>query len=108
MSTYVLEHIVEEHVKIVYVCKAEGHGDVIGDVPGLKYCFSKQDCLEVNSSLICWSPWMLVDDLEVRFEGAYVGDELKTIAFQARNVNCSLSPEDLYSKVINILSNLCH
>ncbi len=107
MSSYIREDIVKEHIKVVYVCEAEGYGEVIGDVPGLKYCFNKQDCIEVNSALTCWSPWIQVGDLEVRFEGAYVGNEFKTIAFQVKNVNCSVSPEDLYDRVIHVLNNLC-
>lgn len=101
-----MEHVIFNYIKIIYLCE-DSKGKAIGDIPGGPFCFESNDCIAVKDSITCWSDWINLDSMKVRFEGAKVAGKLRTISFHAEGINCATDPTELYEAITNLLSKLC-
>ncbi len=102
-----MEHTIFNYIKIVYLCE-DSEGKAIGDIPGGPFCFDNNDCIVINDSITCWSDWIDLDEkIKVRFEGARIAGEIRTISFYVEGINCATDPTELYEAVTNLLSKLC-
>jgi len=108
---YTKEHIVNDHIKLVYICSNDNVCTVIGDLPALSWCFDKGDELSVSESRLCYSRRFTINikgsTVEVVIEGAEVLGELKSISFVAYGVKGDMNPEVLYKAVSEYVINIC-
>lgn len=102
-----LEHVVSDFVKIVYVCSDDGSAEALGDLPALPYCFTRSECVRVRDAEVCWSEWLRINDLQARIEGAVVEDGFASISFQVRGIKCGDDPEKLYQLVREHVLKTC-
>ncbi|MEM0014528.1 MAG: hypothetical protein QXX81_00360 [Zestosphaera sp.] len=102
-----LEYVVKDFVKVVYLCNDDGSAEALGDLPALPYCFTHSECVGAGSTKVCWSEWFEVGVLQVRVESAAVGGDLASISFQARGVRCGDDPERVYSLVREHVLKTC-
>jgi len=102
----VIEHIIHNYLKVTYICE-EGVGEVIGDIPGGPFCFEKYECVEESGQKVCLTAEIPAQGITLRFEGAKIFGELRTIRFIAYGVKCDADPIQLYTKAKELLQRTC-
>jgi len=107
---YVKEYVVDDHVKLVYVCNSN-ECLVIGDLPALEWCFEVGEELSIGEVRLCYSRRseidVMGDSVHVVIEGAEVLGQLRSVSFVAYDVRGDLRPEALYKAVVNYVNTAC-
>lgn len=103
----ITEYVVEEFIKLVSVCNEDGTADLIGDLPALPYCFSKDECFHVGNVEVCWSEWLRLRDFSVRVEGSRVEEAFKSISFHVKEIKCSDVSKEIYYMVRDYILEKC-
>ena len=110
MLVYIKEYVIDDHVKIVYICDGS-ECLVIGDLPALEWCFEMNDELSISEVKVCYSEKLIVEiedsTIQVVIEGAEVLGRLRSISFIAYGVRSDLEPEAIYRAVINHINSVC-
>ena len=104
------EYVINEHIKVVYVCGDNGNCVVVGDLPALPWCFDVEGELSVSTSKLYYKSIRV--DIEGRstrlvIEGAKVLGSLRSIGFVAYDVESNVRPDILYSKVSEHVIKMC-
>ena len=102
----VIEHIIDDFIKIVFVCENE-KATVVGDLPALPWCFECSEELVCSSARICRSSIKRIGRYEVVIESTNIEGKLKSIGFLAYNVKCNEDPRTLYESIRNYIVEMC-
>ncbi|MCD6428545.1 MAG: hypothetical protein J7L12_02890 [Desulfurococcales archaeon] len=108
---YTKEYVVNDHIKVVYVCNENGACIVIGDLPALYWCFDEDDELSVSESRLCYSKRLTINVeenvVQVVIEGAEVLGKVRSVSFIAYGVRSNLNPEVLYRVISEYVMSVC-
>ena len=108
---YTKEHIINDHIKVVYVCNNRDACIVIGDLPALHWCFDEVDELSISESKLRYSKRLTINvegnKVQVVIEGAEVLGKVRSIGFIAYGVGSDLNPEVLYRAISKYVMNTC-
>jgi len=102
----VIEHVVNKHVKVVYVC-GDRSSYAIGDLPALPWCFKCVDRVSLGDTYVCWSEDIRVNEMVLRVEASKVKGSLRSIQFILLNIDCGASPEEILNLVKKAISERC-
>jgi len=108
---YTKEHIINGHIKVVYVCSDSNTCTAIGDLPALHWCFDVDSELSISELRLCYSKRLIINVegsiVQVVIEGTEVLGKLRSISFIAYGVRSDLKPEALYRAVSEYIMNTC-
>ncbi len=109
---YTKEYIINDHIKVVYVCSDRDACTVIGDLPALHWCFDEDDELSISESKLRYSRRQIINVegnvVQVVIEGAEVLGKVRSISFIAYGVRSDLNPGVLYRAISEYIMNACN
>ncbi len=103
----IVEHVVRNHLKVVYVCSDDGLCDVFGDVTPVRSCVQVEQCLSIDNVDSCITRWFEIEGLSIRLTVAKVAGEYHVISFQASRVSQGFDAERLVSIVEEFARRAC-
>ncbi len=104
-----LERVLFNYLKLLYICSDGSSGDVLGDVPGWPYCFKAEEENKLGEVSVVWSPFFHVKEegFRVRFAGTDVLGEVRTVTFHASGKVCRREPKEIYESAKSLIREMC-
>ncbi len=104
----IIEYVVRNHLKVVYVCNDGGVCDALGDLVPVQSCFQSYECISIDDIDSCLTQWFEVEGgMRIRFTLVKVGGNYSIVSFQASGVRQDLDASELVSIAEKLISRVC-